>query len=1006
LFGRLESGESACVIVTRPVFTISMAAAAAWDSSRLQYDLTEHLKNWNGQMTEQDIKQQQLGRQIPWKRARCTRTLCVCKSCRKCLARKCVCRCVRCNADPCECKQFSLSEINHDVCASKRRRDRATVLGVENFSAVGYEGFESTPRRFVRMRLSRACYAAPAKDFLQSIDTGLPPAQAGVFGYNGSAVCSFMQAKRAAGFIWLDVADPRPVARQRSRCRHEFTAPWDSVSRSDEQPAPPPLVHLCLDIETLAQAQFSDIDPIGMIALRCGQAVVLVVGGAVVSKWVDTTEWKVHRYPTERDLLQATLRFIRDADPDIISGYNHLKFDLPRIVTRCAICSVPCDFSRLVGMETRVVKLMNTNKQSGARSVMFIDVPGRALLDVHVQVKKSQKLRDYSLKAVAEEFKIGVKKGDVEYGEIWSLFHGSPEDRARLVEYCAMDVDVCMAIEKRLGLINEAVGYSSKCYLLPRHFLTGTPSFFGRQLLSAYIGNFQVQMLPWGTPTCEFLKQSPSLMALIKKGTFVGGLVQEPICGLHKHYVIVIDFSGLYTSIIMANNVSRDTFVGDEAMIRARGMDPKDLIEMPNHYYVVKHATRKGVLVTMLETLADQRRQAKKLRDSFPVGSDEYGMHHASQDSLKLAGNSQYGQLGAPGGNPALAEAVTMYGRGYITAVRAWIEKNYPEPDFTIIYGDTDSLMVSANAINERTLEALDKVRAIGHDMVDRLNKSGIYPKPMKLEFEKVTRMLLQAMKRYVGVMYTTDRGDFSCKPLAQGNEVKRRDNPACLPDMLKGLLKLLIEDCASIEEVIEYTRGVFYKIVRGLIPVEQLIMSQSITKPIAGYTGKNGEDPTESHVVAAKQLIAAGYPVDPGDRINMVFIENPSKRACDKVLAYKLYTDQRLDLDYYFDKFRGPFERVLEHVLTKQQLDNVFTKSVYMPNYQPVTNFVQTQTAAAGPTAAQSRPAKRRKSKAQTNVISAWVTDHVVEEVPVRVPTAAVPKRKYKQCDLSRWLS
>jgi hypothetical protein len=64
LFGRLESGESACVIVTKPVFTIVMAAASCWDASKLQYDLTEHLKGWNGQMTEQDLKQQQLGKKV------------------------------------------------------------------------------------------------------------------------------------------------------------------------------------------------------------------------------------------------------------------------------------------------------------------------------------------------------------------------------------------------------------------------------------------------------------------------------------------------------------------------------------------------------------------------------------------------------------------------------------------------------------------------------------------------------------------------------------------------------------------------------------------------------------------------------------------------------------------------------------------------------------------------------------------------------------------------------
>jgi hypothetical protein len=57
-------------------------------------------------------------------------------------------------------------------------------------------------------------------------------------------VDAFMRAKRAAGFAWLDIDDAVPVERRRSRCKHEFTAPWSGVTRAEEQPTPPPMVHL------------------------------------------------------------------------------------------------------------------------------------------------------------------------------------------------------------------------------------------------------------------------------------------------------------------------------------------------------------------------------------------------------------------------------------------------------------------------------------------------------------------------------------------------------------------------------------------------------------------------------------------------------------------------------------------------------------------------------------------------------------------------------------------
>jgi len=133
------------------------------------------------------------------------------------------------------------------------------------------------------------------------------------------------------------------------------------------------------------------------------------------------------------------------------------------------------------------------------------------------------------------------------------------------------------------------------------------------------------------------------------------------------------------------------------------------------------------------------------------------------------------------------------------------------------------------------------------------------------------------------------------------------------------------------------YTRSIFYRLVRGMIPASGLVMSQSIAKPLKDY-----ED-NLAHVVVAKQLLKAGYPVDPGDRVDMVFLDNPSKRACDKAWPLKLFDPKvhALDVPFYFKKIKGPFERVLEHVLTKSEMAYVFTLSAYKNNCQSVAQFL-----------------------------------------------------------------
>jgi hypothetical protein len=173
LFGRKENGESVCVVVLKPVYSIVMAASPGFDHRALQYGLAEHLKGFNGQHT--DAEKQQRG-PLPWKRARCTRTLCACKACKTCgPGKKCACRCFRCKEDPCTCQQFTVTEINHDICSRQRMQDRAPVLSVEPFMARSFIGYERDERRFLRIKLSRACYAAPAKTYLHGVDTGALP---------------------------------------------------------------------------------------------------------------------------------------------------------------------------------------------------------------------------------------------------------------------------------------------------------------------------------------------------------------------------------------------------------------------------------------------------------------------------------------------------------------------------------------------------------------------------------------------------------------------------------------------------------------------------------------------------------------------------------------------------------------------------------------------------------------------------------------------------------------
>ena len=609
---------------------------------------------------------------------------------------------------------------------------------------------------------------------------------------------------------------------------------------------------------------------------------------------------------------------------------------MPRIILRCGVNGVPADFSRLLMRETRVVSTTSESNQHGARETMLVDTPGRVLVDVMVQLMKHAtiKLRDYSLKKAAEvifkskKIQGALKKGDVKHAEIWPLFFGTQAERTRLAEYCAMDVDVTWQLEEALKCVDEVVGNGAKRFLTGREYVTRAQSFCYKRLLAAYSAGYLLHARPWGEKGCPLYQLMPRLMELITRGNYEGGLVQDPVIGLHKHLVVTLDFSSLYPSIMRLFNLSPDVFVGDRERVLALGLNPDDLQETPNGFFFHKASVRKGLLVSMLEQLIAQRSAIKKQMEACRPGSPEYGVLDAYQAALKIAANSIYGLMGTstnPAGNMAIAETVCAYGRRMITAVKEYLQLTYPR--YTIIYGDTDSLMVRLDTLEGTGPEAVDAARAIGHEMARRINvESGIVRAPMKMAFEKVILPLIQAPKRYVFIKYSPNAGDLESTFEAQGNEVKRRDNPAFLPDALTGLLDLILYKNAPKEELIAYTQGVMARIMQGKLTTDELVMSQGISKKLDQYDG------TQAHVKVARQLKAAGYSVEAGDRVNFIFIEGQGKKASQKAWPLELFDPaiHRADASFYLQKAKQPFKDVLEHVLTTLELQTLFDPEKY----------------------------------------------------------------------------
>ena len=115
-----------------------------------------------------------------------------------------------------------------------------------------------------------------------------------------------------------------------------------------------------------------------------------------------------------------------------------------------------------------------------------------------------------------------------------------------------------------------------------------------------------------------------------------------------------------------------------------------------------------------------------------------------------------------------------------------YIQTNYKQYGGRVVYGDTDSLFV--------LFEKLSKYEAFKRSFQIVNEISNLFPKPLKLKFEKIyLPSILLAKKRYIGNMYETQT---QTEPVldAKGIEIIRRDGCPIASKTLEKCIKLLFE--------------------------------------------------------------------------------------------------------------------------------------------------------------------------------------------------------------------
>jgi len=654
---------------------------------------------------------------------------------------------------------------------------------------------------------------------------------------------------------------------------------------------------------------------------------VFMLGSCAPMSGCDT-----HVFETERDLLLAWSRFVRIADPDIITGYNTVNFDFPYLMDRGEYLRLPELFWHMGRIRSKAAtcrKSRFSSNQAGARDTHVVAIGGRVLMDVLDFVRANYKLGSYTLNNVSGHF-LKMQKEDVHYTAIPTLQNGTPETRGRLAGYCLKDAMLPVLLFDKLDIINNQfemvrVTGISLTMLMRR----GQQIRVVSQLLRAARRNDIIMPV--------LTKQQAA--AARNAGKFKGATVIEPIPGFYTVPITTLDFASLYPSIVIAHNICYTTLVRPEDV----GLyAPDEITKTPVGAYFLTAKVKKGLLPAVLEDLLAARKRARAEMRGV-TDKIKKNVLDGRQKALKISANSVYGFTGAANGKlPCLAipTSVTSFGRQMLDDSKKWVEDRYCRAngcahDAKVIYGDTDSVMIRFGT------KSLAEAIRLGHEAGERITAE-IFLKPISLDFEKTYMpYLLITKKRYAGLLFTKPgRADYID---TKGIECVRRDTCAMVRNALMTILKLFLEHNDK-EGVKQYVRNVVSCLLRNKFDMSMLIISKTLARSV--YLAK------QEHSELAKRLAARDPATKPlvGDRIPYVYVQRGRKAlACERSEDpdYVVQNGLPIDTAYYLsNKLIPVLTRILGPVLKPKELRELFngphTRSIAQPTSRMKTGMLR----------------------------------------------------------------
>ena len=508
--------------------------------------------------------------------------------------------------------------------------------------------------------------------------------------------------------------------------------------------------------------------------------------------------WITYIYGTEQKMIKKFVQILQEDDPDIITGWNVIGYDIKYIINRMYRLSInPKQLSPVNQIEDDIKH--NTKNP----------IKGRIVFDLLFGYRKFHQgdIGEKSLKAVLIDNNAPIRKLDGV-----NDYHS---DFNNFLAYNKRDVEGTIWIDEEFGIIES---------FLERQRLVGckfTSTYYNKDMVDiSHLRGAKKKgfVLPTGQPH--------------QKGTYEGAIVIKPIPGFYKN-VIVLDVKSMYPASTEAANMSFET------------IDKNGDIQLGNG--ICFNSKPIGLTPSLLQDIQNLREEYKIEMYKYSEGDHLYKKFNNKQRTTKFLKNSFYGWMGYESAriyNPDIAASITWLSRA---ALQHIIDFIHNETGYKVIYGHTDSVFIQ---IPEEALKQND-MKSTAKNIVTGINQSwGKFESKYNLISGKYAievdhnflSILITGKNRYAGMYESNDEFNYKI----QGFEAKKKSTSPIVKNLQENVLKDILNE-RSKNEIFDDIKKIVSDIRTGIYTPNEICVKKKLKQDLHKY--KNNTD----HTAAAK---------------------------------------------------------------------------------------------------------------------------------------------------------